>query len=210
MANFNLKRVDLFPNGTTVEARKRSAFGNTDPARGTAPPGAAETTAPSDGTTIPFVGLADETEYVFSAQVGGVWQHTSGRTTAAKPSPGVELTQERTNAPAASVGALSTAPAAAAVVTDTGALPAGDYTIDVELDAAAVLAAGKALIVEHRNAANSATVKQLGGCSAGQSRTLTIRRLTLAANERVRVVVGAVAFGAGETATAAIQAYPAA
>jgi hypothetical protein len=95
-----------------------------------------------------------------------------------------------------------------AVVVDTGALPAGDYTIDVELDAAAVLAAGKALVVEHRNAANAATVKQLGGCSAGQSRTLTIRRLTLAANERVRVVVGAVAFGAGETATAAIQAYP--
>jgi hypothetical protein len=80
--------------------------------------------------------------------------------------------------------------------------------VDVELDAAAVLAAGKALVVEHRNAANAATVKQLGGCSAGQSRTLTIRRLTLAANERVRVVVGAVAFGAGETATAAIQAYP--
>jgi hypothetical protein len=209
VANFSLKRVDLFPSGTTVEARKRSVFGNVDPARGTAPPGAAEVSAVSDGITIAFAGLADETEYVFSGQVGGVWQHTGARTTATQPSPGVELTQERTNAAAASVGAIATAPGAAAVVVDTGALPAGDYTIDVELDAAAVLAAGKALVVEHRNAANAATVKQLGGCSAGQSRTLTIRRLTLAANERVRVVVGAVAFGAGETGTAAIQAYPA-
>jgi hypothetical protein len=208
VANFRLTRVDLFPSGTTVDARKRSVFGNVDPQRGVAPPGAAETTAVSDGTQVPFVGLADETEYVFSAQVGGVWQHTAARTTVQPTSPAVELTQERTPAAAASVGALSTAPGAAAVIADTGALPAGDYTIDVELDAAAVLAAGKALVVEHRNAANAATVKQLGGCSAGQSRTLTIRRLTLAANERVRVVVGAVAFGAGETATAAIQAYP--
>jgi hypothetical protein len=209
VANFTLKRVDLFPSGTNVDARKRALFGNVDPAQGVAPPGAAEQTVASDGIQIAFAGLADETEYVFSGQVGGVWKHTSGRTTAQQPSPSVELTQERTNVAAASVGALATAPGAAAVVADTGALPAGDYTIDVELDAAAVLAAGKALIVEHRNAANAATVKPLGGCGAGQSRTLTIRRLTLAANERVRVIVGAVAFGAGETATAAIQAYPA-
>lgn len=209
MANFVLRRVDLFPSGTNVDARKRSLFGNVDPARGTAPPGAAEQTAVSDGNTIAFAGLADETEYVFSGQVGGVWIHVNGRTSTASPSPGVELTQERTNAAAASVGALATAPGAAAVIADTGALPAGDYTIDVELDAAAALAAGKALVVEHRNAANSAVVKQLGGCAAGQSRTLSIRRLTLAANERVRVVTGAVAFAASETATAAIQAYPA-
>lgn len=208
MANLTLRRVDLFPSGTNVEARKRSLFGNVDPARGTAPPGAAEQTVASDGISIPFVGLTDETEYVFSGQVGGVWQHVNARTTVQPTSPAVELTQERTPAAAASVGALSTAPTSAAVVVDTGALPAGDYLIDVELDAAGVAAAGKALVVEHRNAANGATLKQLGGCGVGQSRTLTIRRLSLAANERVRVVVGAVAFGAGETATAAIQAYP--
>lgn len=209
MANFVLKRVDLFPAGTNVDARKRALFGNVDPARGVAPPGAAEQTVASDGIQIAYAGLADETEYVFSGQVGGVWQHVNGRTTAAQPSPGVELTQERVNAPAASVGGSVAAPAAAAVIADTGPLPAGDYTVDVELDASAVLAAGKGLIVEHRNAANGATLKQLGGNAAGQSRTLAIRRLTLAANERVRVIVGAVAFGAGEVATAAIQAYPA-
>lgn len=209
MANFVLKRVDVFPSGTNVDARKRTLFGNVDPARGVAPPGAAEQTVASDGIQIAFAGLADETEYVFSGQVGGVWQHINARTTAARPSPGVELTQERTNVATASVGASVTAPAAAAVIADTGAMPAGDYTIDLELDASAVLAAGKGLIVEHRNAANAATLKQLGGCSAGQSRTVTIRRLTLAANERVRVIVGAVAFAAGEVATAAIQAHPA-
>lgn len=75
MANFTLKRVDVFPNGTTVEARKRSVFGNVDPARGTAPPGAAEKSAISDGTQVFFNGLAPETEYVFSGQVGGTWQH---------------------------------------------------------------------------------------------------------------------------------------
>lgn len=91
MANFTLKRVDLFPNGTTVEARKRSAFGNVDPARGTAPPGAAEKSAVSDGTQIVFNGLAAETEYVLSGQVGGVWQHVgiftgSGTTDVRAPS----------------------------------------------------------------------------------------------------------------------------
>lgn len=80
MANFNLRRVDLFPQGTTVEARKRSTFGNVDPARGTAPPGAAEKSAVSDGTVIAFNGLAGETEYVFSGQVSGVWQHSNGYT----------------------------------------------------------------------------------------------------------------------------------
>ena len=80
MANFSLKRVDLFPNGTTVEARKRSAFGNVDPKQGTAPPGAAEKSAASNGTSIEFNGLAGETEYVFSGQVSGVWKHTTGYT----------------------------------------------------------------------------------------------------------------------------------
>lgn len=208
MATFVLRRVDLFPSGTNVEARKRSLFGNVDPAQGTAPPGAAEQTVASDGISIQFAGLADETEYVFSGQVGGVWKHTGGRTSATQPAPNVDLTQERTNAPAASVGALTTASTAGTVIADSGALPAGDYTVDVELDAAGVVAAGKGLVVEHRNAANSATVKPLGGCAAGASRTLTIRRISLAANERIRVIANAVAFGAGETAIAAIQVYP--
>lgn len=82
MANFTLKRVDLFPAGTNVDARKRTLFGNIDPQRGVAPPGAAEQTVASDGTQIPFVGLTDDTSYVFSGQVGGVWQHVSARTRA--------------------------------------------------------------------------------------------------------------------------------
>src|SRR3954454_2686592 len=99
----------MFPSGTNVDARKRSLFGNVDPAQGTAPPGSAEQTVASDGISIPFVGLADDTEYVFSGQVGGVWNHTSARTTAISSSPGVDLTQERPNTAAASVGALTTA-----------------------------------------------------------------------------------------------------
>jgi hypothetical protein len=204
VANFTLKRVDVFPSGTTVDARKRSVFGNVDPARGTAPPGAAETTAASDGVSVPFVGLTDETEYVFSAQVGGVWQHVNGRTTIAPASPSIEITQERTNSPAASVGALATAPIAAAVI----ALPAGDYLLEIDCDASAVAAAGKGLQIEHRNAANAATIKQLGGCTGGASRAILVRRISLAANERIRVIVGAVAFAASETAIASIRAYP--
>lgn len=80
MANFTLKRVDLFPNGTTVEARKRTLWGNVSPARGVAPPGAAEKSATSDGTQIVFNGLAGETEYIFSGQVGGTWQHVHAYT----------------------------------------------------------------------------------------------------------------------------------
>lgn len=198
----------MFPNGTTVEARKRSLFGNVDPARGTAPPGAAEQSVVSDGVSIAFVGLTDETEYVFSGQVGGVWQHTSGRTTVTASSPSVEITQERTNSAAANVGAQVVAPAAAALIADTGALPAGDYKVELDLDAAAALAAGKQLIVEHRNAANAATLRQLGACTAGASKSVTIARVPLAANERIRVIVGAVLFAAGEVATAAIRAYP--
>jgi hypothetical protein len=48
-----------------------------------------------------------------------------------------------------------------------------------------VLAAGKALLVEHRNAGNSATVNTLGGVPAGASRSNDIGRVTLAQNERV-------------------------
>jgi hypothetical protein len=81
VANFVLKRVDLFPNGTTVEARKRSLWtGDAQPTQGTAPPGAAEKSSASDGTSISFNGLAANTEYVFSGQVGGVWKHTGAFT----------------------------------------------------------------------------------------------------------------------------------
>lgn len=82
MANFTLRRVDLFPSGTTVEARKASLFGTVGPNRGVAPPGAAETTAVSDGISIAFTGLTGGAEYVFSGQVGGQWVHTAALTQA--------------------------------------------------------------------------------------------------------------------------------
>jgi hypothetical protein len=110
-------------------------------------------------------------------------------------------------AAAAAASGVSTAPAANAVVADTGQLPAGDYLVEVELSAAGVLAAGKALLVQHRNAGNSADVNTLGGCPAATSRSIEVGRVTLALNERIRVVVGAVAFAASETAVASIRVH---
>lgn len=107
----------------------------------------------------------------------------------------------------AAVSGVSTAPIAAAVIADTGALGAGEYRLEIELSAEAVAAAGKGLRVEHRNAANGATVNTLGGVPGGASRDILVTRVTLAASERVRVVVGAVAFAASEVAVASIRAY---
>jgi hypothetical protein len=103
--------------------------------------------------------------------------------------------------------ALSIAPAANAVLADTGALAAGTYLVEINLAASAVAAAGKHIQVEHRNAANAATVNYLGGCSGGQMFSTIVERVVVAAGERVRAVVGAVAFAASEGAIASIRAY---
>jgi hypothetical protein len=107
----------------------------------------------------------------------------------------------------AAVSGLVTAGAAAAVIADTGGLPAGDYLIEIELAGTGTVAAGKGIVVEHRDAANTGNVNRLGGCGASESRSIGVSRLKVAANERVRAVVGAVAFAASETALASIRAH---
>lgn len=100
--------------------------------------------------------------------------------------------------------AATTASGAAAVIADTGALAAGDYDFDVTLGAAGVVVAGKCIILEHRDAANAATLKNLALVGADEALALTIRRMAIATNERIRAIVGAVAFAAAERSQASI------
>jgi hypothetical protein len=109
--------------------------------------------------------------------------------------------------PAANVAGVAVAPAAAAVIADTGPLPAGDYQIEYEVGIAGVLAAGKGVRLEHRNAANSAAIRSGPFVPAGATESYTWSRVTLAANERIRAVVGAVAGAASEEFGCAIRAY---
>jgi hypothetical protein len=105
-------------------------------------------------------------------------------------------------------GAQSGAAAAAGtVVTDTGQLPAGTYSLDFEVAVLGVQVAGVGLVVEHRNAANGATVSVLGGCPGGAAVEGHLEGIVLAANERIRVVVGAVALPASTTGIARLHAY---
>jgi hypothetical protein len=103
------------------------------------------------------------------------------------------------------VSAKTAAPSANAVQCDTGALSAGDYDFDINLACSDVVAVGKGLVIEHRNAANGANINVLGGCTPnGGQDCVKIRRLTLAANERVRVIAGTAAGAASSMYISAI------
>jgi hypothetical protein len=91
-------------------------------------------------------------------------------------------------------------------IVDTGALAAGDYRIVAHAASDGVLAAGKSLVLVHRNAADSADIKELAGCAPGDATRIEIPRITLAANERIRWRGGSVAHGAGENARGHIEA----
>jgi predicted component of type VI protein secretion system len=105
-------------------------------------------------------------------------------------------------------GATSAAAATAGtVVADTGALVAGTYIVEVIASIFGVPTAGVGLEIQHRNAANSANVSVLGGTSPAGDLDTAIGEVTIAANERIRVVVGAVALPATTTATASVRAY---
>jgi hypothetical protein len=107
--------------------------------------------------------------------------------------------------PMAWVSSKLAAPAANAVGADTGALAAGDYDLDIQLAVSDTTAAGKGLVIEHRNAANAATLQNLGGCGdQGDSVQVRIRRYTLALNERIRVITGTAAGAAGSMYISAI------
>lgn len=109
-------------------------------------------------------------------------------------------------APTANSGAV-TAPVAAAVVADTGALAVGSYRVEIALGFSGVLAAGKHIVAEHRDAANTGNVHQLALCPAGAGLALSLPKVVVAANERIRAVIGAVAGEVGSVAHASIRAY---
>lgn len=104
-------------------------------------------------------------------------------------------------------GGTATAPAAGAVVADTGALTAGSYRLEVTAGFADTLAAGKGLLVEHRDAANTATVRTLAIIPAGVANSFEVARIVVAASERVRIVNAAIAGAAGSVAAGSIRAY---
>jgi hypothetical protein len=105
-------------------------------------------------------------------------------------------------------GGLSAAAAAGGtVVADTGQLPAGAYTVECAMHIGGVATAGVELVVEHRNAGNSANVSVLGGCGTGGGASLRFVKVTVAANERIRIIVGAVALPATTKASAHVRAY---
>lgn len=99
------------------------------------------------------------------------------------------------------------APAAGAVIADTGQLAAGTYRVEVHMAFADTLAAGKALILEYRNAANSATLHS-AVCPAGATVRIVISRITIVGNERFRVINAAVVGVAGSVANAYIEVVP--
>lgn len=102
------------------------------------------------------------------------------------------------------VSVKSAAPAIGAVQADTGALAAGDWDFDINLTASDTIAVGKGLIIEHRNAANGATLQTLGGIDGANSQYIPIRRYTLALNERIRVIAGTAAGAAASMYNSAI------
>lgn len=101
----------------------------------------------------------------------------------------------------------TTASIAAALIADTGQLAAGTYMVEVVLGFSGTGAAGKHLAVQHRDAANTGTVSPLGLCPAGGAIGLAFERVVIAANQRIRVVVGAVAAAAAEVTQAQIRVY---
>lgn len=100
-----------------------------------------------------------------------------------------------------------TAAAANALIADSGPLPAGTYFVEVTMANDGTALAGKHTQIEHRNAANAATLAVKGGCGYGGSHQQIFRRVVVALNERIRVVQSSVVGAASEVAIAHIACY---
>jgi hypothetical protein len=100
----------------------------------------------------------------------------------------------------AAAPALNTAIAAGAIAPESGW-----YIVEADVAAMDTVAVGKGMVVEHRNAANSATTRQLGGCVAGESRSIRCERLYMLTGERVRVVSGSAAGAASSLYVARVS-----
>jgi hypothetical protein len=88
VANFVLRRVDVFPSGTSVGAYKQSNWGTNIPASG-APVGSADATAVSDGVSIAFTGLVSQTDYYAVASVSGTYRYIAFSTGAQSTPQGI-------------------------------------------------------------------------------------------------------------------------
>jgi len=99
----------------------------------------------------------------------------------------------------------SAAPGASAVQADTGAIATGaDSQLEINLAVSDTNAVGKGLVVEHRNAANSATLQNLGGCASPGNQSLIFGKYALLASERIRVLTGTAAGAASSMYISAI------
>lgn len=92
-----------------------------------------------------------------------------------------------------SASANNAAPGIGAVQADSGSLAAGDYEVDIFLSVSDTNAVGKGLVVEHRDAANAVTLRNIGGCAVPGQTPIHLKRWTLALNERIRVIAGSAA-----------------
>ncbi len=100
-------------------------------------------------------------------------------------------TSERYHADTSVVGAEVTAPAASASIVQTAALAAGDYDLQMSGWTADTGAVGKRIAFVHRNAADNADIRLIGGCGVPGQVDLVRKRYTLAVNEFVRARAGA-------------------
>lgn len=126
---------------------------------------------------------------------------------ASKPNIVLDDSVQGTNPRIRRFEATVAAPGASGVVLDTGNLLAGEYKVDCRFAYQGTAATGKELIVQHRDAADAATVDTLGTVEAradvGQG-VAKADRITVATDESIRVVNGATAGGAGSIAEAVL------
>ncbi len=96
MATITVARPDVFPDGTTVEARvQRKAFPLPGPSE--APIGTAAASGEMTSGTVDLTGLADGTSYTISGLVGGSYRRLTMRT--AETSTGLAAVQSAVTAP---------------------------------------------------------------------------------------------------------------
>jgi hypothetical protein len=105
------------------------------------------------------------------------------------------------------VSAAPAVPAANAVIVDTGALAAGQYRVEYSASAMDTVAVGKGMLLEHRNAANTATIHTLAGVNASGAITGEISRVTVASNDRLRWIAGTAAGAASSKYHGCITLY---
>jgi len=108
------------------------------------------------------------------------------------------------------VDGIANNPAASAILVDTGALAQGIFDIQVSMSGAITVGGGRALILEHRNAANAATLNNWSMLLANTGVSMFSEQfaMTIALNERLRVIVEAGMTGE-VTATIMFKARPA-